>query len=65
MTSYLKKIGFAATDGTPTKLFKQFRNSSTSGAAVAEALKVGYAPLYKRNEYIHKLSGQRVNGLNY
>ena len=35
ITAYLKKIGFAATDGTPTEIYKQFRNSSTEGKAAA------------------------------
>lgn len=63
ITSYLKKIGFAGTDGKPTELYTQFRNSSTSGAAVAAALRIGYAPLYKRNEYMHKLSDDELTGL--
>jgi hypothetical protein len=49
MTSYLRKIGFAATDGTPTEIYKKFRNPATEGQAAAEALKIGYKPLYVRN----------------
>lgn len=63
MTAYLKKIGFASTDGTPTDLYKKFRNSATEGWAAAQALKVGYAPLYVRNEYMHKLSDEDLKGL--
>lgn len=29
MTAYLKKIGFATTDGSPTEYYKKFRNSAT------------------------------------
>lgn len=63
MTAYLKKIGFATADGTPTHLYKKFRNSATEGWAVAQALKTGYAPLYVRNEYMHKLSDEDLKGL--
>jgi hypothetical protein len=63
ITAYLKKIGFAAADGTPTDLYKKFRNNVTDGWAVAQALKIGYAPLYIRNEYTHRLSDDDLRGL--
>ena len=63
ITAYLKKIGFAATDGMPTEIYKQFRNSSTEGKAAAAALRTGYAPLYVRNEYMHKLNDEQLRGL--
>lgn len=63
VTSFLKKIGFADSDGTPTSIYKKFRNSATSGTAGFEALKIGYAPLYKRNEYMHQLSDDELKGL--
>jgi hypothetical protein len=63
MTAYLRKIGIASADGKPTDLYKKLRNPSTEGWAVAEALKIGYAPLYVRNEYVHKLSDDDLKGL--
>lgn len=63
ITSYLKKIGFAGSDGKPTSLYTQFRNPSTAGNAVAAALQVGYGRLYERNEYMHKLSDNDLKGL--
>ena len=57
IASYLKKIGFANTDGTPTDIYKRFRNSSSSGAAAFDALKIGYGALKARNEYWYKLEG--------
>lgn len=65
MTAYLKKIGFAAADGAPTDLYKKFRNPATEGWAAAQALKIGYAPLYTRNEYMHRLSDEELKGLIY
>lgn len=65
MTSFLKKIGFVAADGTPTSMYNRFRSPDpeTSGAAAAEALKFGYGPLYSRNEYMHQLSDEKLRGL--
>ena len=63
VTAYLRKIGLANADGTPSDLYKKFRNSASSGAAAAEALRVGYGALYKRNEFMHQLSDDKLKGL--
>jgi len=63
ITAYLRKIGFAATDGQPTEIYKKFRNAATEGWAAAQALKTGYAPLYVRNEYMHQLADEQLRGL--
>jgi hypothetical protein len=63
ITSFLKKIGFANPDGTPSDIYKRFRNSATSGKAAADALRIGYSPLYIRNEYMHQLSDDKLKGL--
>lgn len=63
MTSYLRKIGFVSPDGSPSLLYKQFRNAEHSGAASAAALRTGYAALYARNEYMHQLTDEKLRGL--
>lgn len=63
MNSFLKKIGFANSDGTPTEIYAKFRNPSTSGRAAADALRKGYAALYKRNEFMHELDESELRGL--
>lgn len=63
MTAYLKKVGLANPDGTPTMLYTKFRNPDTRGQAAAAVLKHGYAELYKRNEYVHELSDSKLKGL--
>lgn len=63
--SFAKKIGFLGSDGSPTDLYKQFRNtnSSISKAAMNEAIKKGYSDIYSRNEYAHSLSKSDLEGL--
>src|SRR5687768_13015088 len=63
ITSYLRKIGFTASDGSPTEIYRRFRNPATEAQAAAEALKIGYKPLYARNEYMHELSDEKLRGL--
>jgi hypothetical protein len=63
MTSFLKKIGLANSDGTPSDIYRRFRNSASSGAAIAAAIRAGYAPLFVRNEFMHELSDANLLGL--
>jgi hypothetical protein len=60
---FLKRSGFLASDGTPTSLYKRFRNASQRGAAAAEALRRGYARLYEVNEYAQDLSEPDLKGV--
>jgi len=60
---FLKKTGFLASDGTPTSLYKRFRNSSQTKVAAAEALRKGFAPLYEINEYAHDLPDSELKGV--
>lgn len=59
----LKRIGFVNSDGTPTDLYRRFRNRSESGQAVAEAMRIGYAPIYEVNEYAHDLEDEDLKGV--
>lgn len=63
MTTFLKKIGFSGSDGVPTELYSKFRNPKSSGASVAKAIKIAYAPLYVRNEFAHSLPEEELIGL--
>ena len=60
---FAKKIGLLKSDGTPTNLYKKFRNSTTSGAAIAEATRIGYREIFDRNEYAHNLNSEDFQGL--
>lgn len=60
-----KKMGLLASDGTPTELYKQFRNTNSkiSKAAMAKAIKTAYGDVYSRNEYAHSLDRKDLEGL--
>jgi hypothetical protein len=59
----LKKIGFLATDGSPTELYKRFRNPAQSGLAMAAGIRHGYKTLYEMNEYVHAVNDKDLKGL--
>lgn len=60
---FLKKIGMVASDGSPTDLYKRFRNKSTGRAAIADVIKHGYKKLSEVNEYFYKLNDADLKAL--
>lgn len=60
---FLKRVGFLGTDGSPTDVYKRFRNPSQSGRAAAQVLRTGYRALYEMNEYAHDLPEKDLKGL--
>lgn len=60
---FLKKMGFVATDGTPTELYKEFRNPHKSRIAVGKAFKKLYQKLYEMNEYVHDAADPEILGM--
>lgn len=60
---FIKKMGFVANDGTPTDLYREFRNPAKSRLAVGKAFRKLYERLYEMNEYVHDASDQDVLGL--
>lgn len=62
MTTFLKRIGFASSDGLPTEIYRKFRNQQTSGAAVAEAMRSAYSEIFRRNEFANLLSDEELKG---
>jgi hypothetical protein len=63
MTSFLKKLGLTNGDGSPNEIYKRFRNPTSSGAAIAAAIRHAYAPLFVRNEFMHQLNDAQLLGL--
>ena len=60
---FLKRAGFLGTDGTPTDLYKQFKNPSARGAAAAQGLRNAYKSLYDINEYVHNANDKDLKGI--
>jgi hypothetical protein len=60
---FLKKMGFVSTDGSPTELYREFRNSSKSKYAVAKSFRKLYQRLYEMNEYVHDATEKEILGL--
>lgn len=60
---FLKKMGFVASDGTPTELYKEFRNPHKSRLAVGRSFRKLYEKLYEMNEYVHDASDQEILGM--
>lgn len=60
---FAKKLGFLNSDGTPTDLYKRYRNPPTSKAAMAQAVRNGYREIFERNEYANNLNREQFKGL--
>ncbi len=60
--SWAKNCGLLTTDGIPTDLYREFRSPSTSRAAMAQVLKIGYSELFRRNAYAHELDEKELEG---
>lgn len=59
----LKKMGFLASDGSPTLLYDQFRNVDTQGIAIAQGMKAAFSELFERNEYVYELTRDKLTSL--
>lgn len=60
---FLKKIGMVGSDGSPTDIYKQFRNKATAPEAIAKAVKIGYKKLSEANEYFYDLNDKDLQSL--
>jgi hypothetical protein len=59
----IKRLGLISSDGSPTELYKQFRNPDHSKSAMGKAIRQGYGELFERNENVHKLDKKSLEGL--
>lgn len=59
----IKRLGLLSSDGSPTELYKQFRNPDHSKTAMGKAIRQVYGMLYERNENVHKLDKRGLEGL--
>ncbi len=60
---FLKRLNFIQSDGTPTELYRSFRNGDSSGAAMAEAMRIGFADIFQKNEFANALSDDKLKNL--
>lgn len=63
LVPFLKKLGMVAADGTPTDLYRRFRNPASAGPAIAEAIKNAYKALRDVNESFYLLKDQELKDL--
>ena len=59
----LKKLNLLTGDGTPTDLYRKFRSTDSRSDAMLSALRHGYSELFKRNEYAHELTDDKLDSL--
>lgn len=59
----LKSAGLLSQSGTPTDLYSQFQTESGRAAAALQALKNGFAELFKRNQYAHRADENSLTDL--
>lgn len=57
-----KKLGFLADDGTPTALYDQLKDKTTTKTVLATQIKSLYAELYAINVEIHKSPEGEIKG---
>ena len=60
---FLKRLNFIQSDGTPTELYTRFRNSDSSGAAMADAMRIGFSDIFRKNEFSHALPDEKLRNL--
>ena len=59
----LKRMTFLGSDGVPSPLYDQFRNTETQGFAIAQGMRSAFSELFDRNEYVYDLPRDKLVGL--
>src|ERR1700730_5859113 len=59
----LKRMHFLEQDGTPTKLYDQYRNDDTKAMALAAGVRNAYSALFDRNEFAYNLGKEKLASL--
>jgi hypothetical protein len=54
---------FLEQDGTPTKLYDQYRNTDTQGVALAAGVRNAYSEIFDRNKFAFNLSKEKLASL--
>lgn len=61
--SLLKRIGFLNSDGSPTDLYARFKTEGGRRNAMASGIRMGYAQLFDKNEYVYRLDKAKLTDL--
>lgn len=56
----LKKTGMLAESGDPTSIYAEFQTEGGRANAALQALKNGFAEIFKRNQYAHKAERDKI-----
>jgi hypothetical protein len=59
----LKRTGFLNSDNSPTERYSRFKSDSSRSRAALEGLRQGFSEIFKRNEYAHKLSDDKIRDI--
>lgn len=59
----LKRLEFLGSDGVPTPLYDQYRNTDTQGYAIAKGMQNAFTELFDRNEYVYEMPKDKLTGL--
>jgi hypothetical protein len=59
----LKRMRFLEQDGTPTRLYDQYRNDDTKAVALAQGVRNAYSAVFDRNQYAHHLNKEKLASL--
>lgn len=59
----LKRLGLVSAEGTPTDRYRRFRSDTNRSQAALEALRAGYASIFQKNTYAHKLGDAELRDL--
>lgn len=58
-----KKVGLLNPDNSPTDLYSKFKSEYSRADAALTALKTGYKEIFRKNEYAHRLSDERIRDI--
>ena len=59
----LRALGFVDQSGTPTATYRKLKDASESRAAIGQAIRKAYAPLFEANESANSLPLDKLKGL--
>lgn len=60
---FLRTLGFIDQSGTPTVAYRLLKSEDTARAAIGDAVRTAYGPLFEADEKANALSSDRLKGL--